>query len=141
MGEALSVSPDGNWIVFSLFDIGDQDGVYLGNLRNGTSQLIYKPELNEVTGALEPAPTSYEGWSPDSTQFVFGGSYKTFLGNIQGEVTPLGGMNILGWVDNSHYFGGSILGEVGSQETVKIIELHPDLDRSESPIAFVFLGH
>ncbi len=142
MGEALSVSPDGNWIAYSLFDTGDQDDVYLGNLRNGTSQLIYKPELSEVTGSLEPAPTSYDGWSLDSTHFVFGNSYKTFLGNIYGETTLVGRGSICGWIDRNRYLDGcGVLGEVGKQERVRVIEWPPGIDHSEPSIAFVFLGH
>jgi hypothetical protein len=142
MGEALSVSPDGNRIVYSLFEIGSQDGVYLGNLRDGTSQLIYQPELNKITGVRDPAPISVGGWSPDSAYFLFSDiRNRLFMGNIQGEITPLGGMNIFGWVDNRHYFGNNILSEVGNQEAVRVMEFPPGIDPSESPPAFVFLGH
>ena len=142
MGEALSVSPDGNWIAFSLFaGIDSLDGVYLGNLRDGTSQLIYQSELNKVTGVRDPAPLYYYGWSPDSVHFVFGDWDTRFIGNINGETMPLTGMGILGWIDNSHYFGRSIMGDVDSQEEVLVIDFPPGVDHSESSIAFVFLGH
>jgi hypothetical protein len=140
MGEALSVSPDGKWIAYSLFEQGDGDGVYLGNLSDGTSQLIYQPKLNETTGVRDPAPLDYYGWSPDSLYFVFSDDENKFISNIHGETTLLGKAGVLGWIDNNHYFSGSTVYEVGGQDGVPVVDFPPFAGRFETPMAFVFLG-
>ena len=141
MNEAFSISPDVNWIAYSLFDISLQDGVYLGNLSDGTVQLIYKPELNEETGIREPAPVDYDGWNPDSTYFLFGDlRNRLFVGNVSGESALLGNGWALGWIDTDHYllYDGSSIGKVSTQARMKAVETLPGIDYLE-PIAFVFL--
>lgn len=141
MGEALSVSPDGNWIAFTLFEQGDQDGVYLGNLRDGTSQRIYPPQSSKGIEVHDPSSLNYYGWSPDSRHFIFEDWYDTIMGNIQGEATLVGRGGICGWIDKNHYLDGcGVLAEVGKQERVRVIEWPSNIDRSEPPIVFVFLG-
>lgn len=135
-----SISPDGNWIAYS-YDSGGLDpnttsGVYLGNLRNGTSQLLYAPQPNENT-ALVDVPLYYDGWSPDSVSFiVHNGSFRLFVGNIHGGLVPMGssqGLEISGWIDNKRFLTrDGVLHEVGRQELVQVVYW---LD------TFVFLGH
>lgn len=140
MGEAFSVSPDGNWIAYSLFDTGPQDGVYLGDLSDGSVQLIYKPELNAETGIRESAPVDYDGWSPDNTHFLFGDLHnRLFVGNIRGESTLLGSGWALGWVDTDHYllYDGRVIGEVSTRTRKKAVETPIGIDYLE-PIVFVF---
>ena len=135
---AYAVSPDGNWIAYS-YDTGGLDpqttsGVYLGNLRDGTSQLLYVPPPNENTGLVD-VPLYYDTWSPDSKNFVFH-DFLIFMGNIDGEIVSLGwGEGILGWIDDKHYVLGT--GAVGDVDN--IIVPHEYIYRD--PIAFVYLGH
>jgi Tol biopolymer transport system component len=150
VGESLSISPDGNWIAYSYLlgygATGSWDpgsgiavGVYLGNLRNGTSQLLYTPKP-ENSGHLD-VPDSYYGWSPDSERFiVHDGRDQLFMGSIHGELAPLGGGMLLSWIDNDHYlfYDGSVVGEVDRQERVRSVEMLPGINRLE-PIATVFL--
>jgi len=141
-GEALSVSPDGNWIAYLLLDIGSQDGVYLGNLRDGTSQLIYQPELNKATGDRDPVAVGVGNWSPDSTYFFFSDlRNQLFIGNIQGEYASLGSGWALGWIDTDNYlfYDGSVVGEVGKEEKLRVIEYPTGFLAFESDLSFVFL--
>jgi Tol biopolymer transport system component len=142
MGDTLSVSPDGNWIAFSLFDTGDQDGVYLGNLRDGTSRRIYPPESSETPEVRVPSSLHFYGWSADSRHFVFEDGYDTIMGNIQGDTAVVGRGGICGWIDTNRYLDGcGVLAEVGKQVRVRVIEWPSSIDHPERPIAFVFLGH
>ena len=138
-GYALSISPDGNWIVYG-YSLGPLDattttGIYLGNLKERTSQLLYTPPV----GAVSPLdlPSSYHGWSPDSLHFILEG-YNTnlYVGNIYGEFTQVGfsrGTEVFGWIDNSRFLmQDGVLYEVGKQEIVRVVNW---LD------AFIFLGH
>jgi hypothetical protein len=135
---SYAVSPDGNWIVYS-YDSGGLDpnttsGVYLGDLHDGTSHLIYVPPPNENTGFVD-VPNYYNAWSPDSKNFVFH-DFLIFMGNINGEIVSLGwGEGILGWIDDKHYVLGT--GAVGDVDN--IIVPHEYIYRD--PIAFVYLGH
>jgi Tol biopolymer transport system component len=135
-----SISPDGNWIAYS-YDMAylnpqTTNGVYLGNLRDGSSQLLYTPQPNENT-ALVDVPLYYDGWSPDSVSFiVHNGSFRLFMGSIHGEIVPMGssrGIEISGWIDNKRFLRrDGVLYEVGRQELVQVVY---GLD------TFVFLGH
>jgi dipeptidyl aminopeptidase/acylaminoacyl peptidase len=134
------ISPDGNWIAYeslwSESDPGsesDPDGVYIGNLRDGTSQLLYKSQWDPAKGSFQPGVTLI-WWSPDSTHFIFGDDWL-YLGDIHGEVTRLGNDGeISGWIDNKHYLlPDGRVGEIDKQEVIDMMECCPG--------AFVFLEH
>jgi Tol biopolymer transport system component len=145
LNEMLSVSPDGNWIVYN-YDLGALDpnsarGVYLGNLREGTSQLLFTPQPESVNTHPE-LPTSYHGWNMDSTHVIFTGERsRIYIGNIYREVTRLGPYLFAGWIDNRRYlFYWGALGEIGKQGLVRVMK-YPSGLTVENPSAFVFLGH
>jgi len=145
-----AISPDGNWIVYGYSPRSIPDdmplvapvGVYLGNLHDGTSQLIDGVKLPIAT------PSSFT-WSPDSLHFICTVSEiadysKTYIGNLNGEVTLLGGGALPSWIDNNHFlYGGGHMGEVGKVDRVLVLDLFPpgfQNDDVEPPV-FVFLGH
>jgi Tol biopolymer transport system component len=102
-----SISPNGNWVVYTCLGT---PGVYIGNLRDSTIQ---------HAGLMSPGATYY--WSPDSEHFMFD-SDGMFLGNIQGEITPISGGGFKGWIDNSSYlYGGVAMGKVDNEGTVVVI--------------------
>jgi len=134
----LSISPDGNWIVYG-YSLGALDatttvGIYLGNLKESTSQLLYTPP-GDAASPLD-LPSSYHGWSPDSVHFILEG-YNTnlYVGNIYGEFTQVGfsrGTEVSGWIDNNRFLmENGVLYEVGKQELVEVANW---ID------TFVFLG-
>jgi hypothetical protein len=135
-----SISPDGNWIAYS-YDMAylnpqTTNGVYLGNLRDGSSQLLHTPQPNENTALVE-VPFYHDGWSPDSVSFiVHDGSFRLFIGNIHGEIVPMGssrGIEVSGWIDNKRFLRkDGVLYEVGKQELFQV------MNHLES---FVYLGH
>lgn len=135
---AYVVSPDGNWLAYT-YDpdagVGKDEtrGVYLGDLRDGTSKLLYVPSVNERTGYPEISPVYYDGWSPDSIYYlVHDMNSRIFLGSIRGEFVPLGRWSSAMWIDNRRYLlDERIIGEVGKQELFKVTESLLD--------AFVFL--
>jgi hypothetical protein len=114
-----SISPDGNWVVYTYngtemlkFDF-PTSGVYLGNLRDGTTQF---------TGFLGTGASAYY-WSPDSEHFTFD-SDGMFLGNTRGEITQIGDGGFLGWVDDRRYLsGGKAMGEIGKEGKVRVVNL------------------
>ena len=128
-----AISRDGNWIVYS-YDMGSLDpettsGVYLGNLHDGTSQLLYAPQPNENTGFVD-VPLDYEGWSPDSTHFIFADDIRMYIGNIHGEIAPIkiqGWLQLSGWIDKYRYLmEDGTLGEIGKQALVSVVEHYID---------------
>jgi dipeptidyl aminopeptidase/acylaminoacyl peptidase len=134
---AYDISADGNWIAYNSqqgeLNPDGTNGIYIGNLRDGTSQLIYESQWDPVKVDFEPGITSF-CWSPDNTHFIFGDDWL-YLGDIYGNVSRLGQhREIRGWIDNNHYllFDGR-LGEIGKQELIDFTEHYPS--------AFVFLKH
>lgn len=145
MQDSFAISPDGNWIVYNYFyypgktDETIPTGVYIGNLRNGSSHLV-------ESGSSYGLPHAYE-WSPNSEHFIFENDRHTemYLGNTQGEVTPL---NIRGykivWLDDQRYIYFPykedtleiVMGEIGKEGKVTIATGH-----FSKPFTFVFLGH
>lgn len=127
--DAYAVSPDGNWLAYT-YDpdagVGENEirGVYLGNLHDGTSQLLYVPPVNERTGYPEISPIYYDGWSPDSMYYlVHDMDSQIFLVSIRGEFVPLGRWRSVTWIDNRRYLlNESIVGEVGKQKLFKVTE-------------------
>ena len=115
-----SISPDGNWVAYTYsgtqslsFDFATP-GVYLGNLRDGTTQF---------TGFLGTTADTYY-WSPDSEHFIFDSIDGRFLGNIQGKIILGKGGGFLRWIDDSRYLYGSIvMGEIGKEEKVLVAEI------------------
>lgn len=161
VGDAFSISPDGNWIAYSFpldavnlmdwipelvsWDPETPIGVYLGNLHDGTSQLLYTPPVNE--SGYRDVPLYYNDWSPDSVHFILeDDDYRMLIGNIHGKITPLGrGTGILGWIDDSHYLfaGGTVVGEVGTLERTNVMGAFPYYEVAgydDNAVSFVFLG-
>jgi dipeptidyl aminopeptidase/acylaminoacyl peptidase len=154
VGEALSISPDGSWIAYS-YELGYGAinwnpgpgivvGMYLGNLQDGTSQLLFTPQP-ESTGYRD-VPDSYYGWSSDSVHFIaHDGRDRLFLGSIHREIASLGDGTILGWIDNKYYlfYEGGVVGEVGKQERVNAVEIPRGISYLSKnyfgPVTFVFL--
>jgi Tol biopolymer transport system component len=149
--DEYAVSPDGNWIVYSYSPRSIPDdmplmapvGVYLGNLHDGTSQLIDGIKLQLATSS------SSFNWSPDSLHFICSAHdltdyAKTYIGNIDGEVTLLGGGALPSWIDNNHFlYGGGHMGQVGIIDRVLVLDLFPpgfQNDDVEPPV-FVYLGN
>jgi Tol biopolymer transport system component len=146
VGDSFSISPDGNWIAYSYYLVDDDNettdelGVYLGNLRDGTSQLVYAPEQDRVTG-LVYTPASIYGWSPDSAHFLFSGPHvPAYLGSLDGEVALFNQVSL--WIDNKRYiYGRGQLGEIGKQESFRVLDLPAGLGNNDFGSAdFVFLG-
>ena len=148
LGDALSVSPDDNWIAYS-YNSGSLDpkiasGVYLGNLQDGTSQLLYAPQPEKDTGYIY-VPDFYNGWSPDSAHFVVHDLLdRLFMGNIYGEIIPVRGGIFSGWINSSRYLLNRgvleiVLGEVGKQELATVMNPPSGLTIYD-PSIFIFLG-
>jgi len=141
----LGMSPDGNWIVYSYelgypgsvnWDAGKPVGIYLGNLQDGTSKLLYSPEIGASV-----APYLVHYWLPDSTRFVLGDyGMGLYIGNFQGEITHLYRGGYFSWLDNRRYFyGGDSLGEIGKEEKFKVMEYPAGFELFKSQITLVFL--
>jgi hypothetical protein len=141
IGDSFNISPDGNWIIYTYYYYpGKTDemvttGIYLGNLRDGGSQLIEGAELYGL-------PQSFE-WSPDNIHFIFEDRIQPqlYLGNINGETTPLHRGQFLGWIDASHYlFGNGRIGEIGKEESLNLVNM-PIPQSNAEPFTFIFLKH
>ena len=143
--QGFKISPDGNWIAYSYqlgypasvnWDPGKPIGIYLGNLHNGTSKLLYTPE----TGA-GVAQYFIHDWFPDSTRFILeDNGMGLYIGNFQGEITSLYRGGYFSWIDNRRYFfGGDSLGEVGKEEKFKVMEYPSGFELFKSRPTFVFL--
>ena len=132
MDHYFTLSPDGNWIAYSYFYYPGKtektmpSGVYLGNLRDGSSRFL-------GSAPLYGSPDSFE-WSPDSEHFIFEDDRQTrlYLGNIQGDVTPLNVMGFeAGWIDSHRYIyfpsNGAglelLMGEVGNEGNTPVVDL------------------
>jgi hypothetical protein len=114
---SYKISPDGNWVLYSYINRegGDtsQDGVYLGDLRTGTTSLIGKAQLYGL-------PASYF-WSPDSTHFISSDPQKgLYSADINGKYALLQSEVFDGWLDANHYLyrlhGNEVMGEVGADD-------------------------
>jgi Tol biopolymer transport system component len=108
--DIASVSPDGNWIIYSYYPEGRlsrQAPLYVGNLRQGHAEL-YAPDAAILH------------WSPDSTHFVYGYG-QLFLGTVEGPPTLIDEGRFLGWVDAGRYLyfytsnGAIMMGELGGR--------------------------
>ncbi len=143
--DAFSISPDGKWIAYSYepseLDPDGKAGVYLGNLRDSASRLIFTPPLSEMTGYPESVPFYYD-WSPGSNFFSCYDE-KVYLGNIHGEITSLGLFalreeEVPVWIDGNHYLleGGSVLVEVGKPERFRVVDMPPGVIE---PSTFIYL--
>lgn len=142
VGEAFSISPDGSWIAYSYYkdhvewDLGVASGVYLGNLRDGTSQLMNVPSLESTD-----LPFRYY-WSPDSAHFIFEAiSDQMYLGNVYGKITLLSGGEFLGWMDATRYLHGAVaMGETGKEADVMVTKLPAGFAPNNNfhPFTYVF---
>ena len=139
-----SISPDGNWIVytFSYYDgmpeQTETSGIYIGNLRDGSSKLIESEEIAWL-------PNSF-AWNPDSEHFIFWNEQNhLFLGDTNGRITPLATGLFLGWIDNSRYlysfYDGIAMGEIGKEENVKVVDLPAGIKYiNSSYFTFIFVA-
>jgi len=123
-----AVSPDGNWIAY-FYSSDATPGLYLGDLRAGTSQRLFPLQLN--MGYIE-------GWSPDNEHFIFmDDNFRMYVASIHGEISPIDaprGPELAGWIDNNRYLlETGVLGEIGKQELVRVMEHYSG--------TFAFLGH
>ena len=121
-----SISPDRNWIVYSFIhydflsetDLSIPEGIYLGNLQDGSAKLI--AELSDSDNDF--------GWAPDSLHFSFeqyySGVYQEVFGNLSGELTVRKDIwRFLDWVDTSHYLFGYVeMGELDTETTLRMTE-------------------
>lgn len=143
------ISPDGNWIVYSYqlgypasvgWDPGKPIGIYLGNLRDGSSKILYAPPVNDFN-----VPSFYHSWSPDSTYFIVEPTNgPAYIGNIHGEMARLGPGLFAGWIDNNCYLLSQralelLSGEVGKQDLIKVMENPSGLNLYD-PRAYIFYG-
>lgn len=123
---ASSISPDGNWIIYDYFyypgytDEKITAGLYLGNLRTATSQLI-------GSSYIAPFPLK---WSADSEHFFFeDANDHLYIGNTQGDVNALGYGTFMRWIDNNHYLYENHniwMCTIGEQACVSVVALPRD---------------
>ena len=130
MGNMFNISPDGNWVVYTFGDFAQETqetatlGIYLGNLRDGTTKLIGTGESYD----LPLSPNSYD-WSPDSTHFIFEDYQdQMFMGNIRGEIFSLGNARFARWIDANRYLYEMVtMAEIGKEEKGRVIDLLPSI--------------
>lgn len=119
IGDSFSISPDGNWVFYNYYYYpGKTDetvtaGSYIGNLRDGSSQLVMSLEESSylLLGSFN--------WSPDSKHVISEGQLNLFLSDTNGTISPLTNGRFLGWVDNSKYlyfYGGVAMGNIETGE-------------------------
>ena len=147
--QGFKISPDGNWMAYSYqlgypasmsWDPEKPVGIYLGNLHDGTSKLLYTPPVNDFA-----VPSFYRSWSPDSKHFIVEGTPRTYIGNVHEEMAPLSPGLFVGWIDSNHYLLNRgvlelVLGEVGRQDLVIVMETPLDLTIYD-PRTYVFIKH
>ena len=140
IGESFSISPDGNWVVYTYYyypgktDETVASGIYIGNLRDGSSQFLESAQLYGI-------PNSFY-WSSDNVHFIFENEQSLlFLGNVNGTTTSLNGGAFLGWIDTNHYlylFSKIFLGEIGNKTNLFVSDM-PIPIHNTNPFIFVFL--
>ncbi|HJR78837.1 MAG TPA: hypothetical protein VJ821_02120 [Anaerolineales bacterium] len=146
IGFEACVSPDGNWILYDYFyypgktDETITDGLYLGNLHDGSSQIY---ELGMIVT---------RGWSADNIHFLYEGfENEIYLGSIdqQPEFTGNKG-RFLGWLDLNHYLFYStsdeavvgVMGEIDGETTFfPIAAPASSLSGGAGSFTFVYLDH
>jgi hypothetical protein len=126
MAQYFTISPDGNWIVYSYFyykgktEKAIPSGIYIGNLHDSSSRFLGSAQSYGL-------PDTFN-WSPDSKYFIFD---EMYLGNTQGDVAPLNATGIwLGWIDNHRYLNkkdGVVMGEVGKEANMLVVDLPASL--------------
>jgi hypothetical protein len=142
IGESFSISPDGDWIIYTYYYYpGKTDetitaGIYIGDLRDGSSELA-------VSSQPYGLPYSFY-WNPDSESFVFENERsQIFLGNINRTIIPLAEGNFLGWIDDSSYLylsGKILLGNIENEAKVVVTKIVGAPGNSQS-FTFVFIKH
>jgi len=129
--DAIRVSPDGNWILYTNYD----DGLcYLGDLRKGHTKSL--GSLQTVFG--------YE-WSSDSIHFVYGvpqaGGRGISLGSVNSTPNFIGNGDFIGWLDDSRYLYTTdrtiLMREIGEEATL-ILPGVPTSLFPGNPAGFVF---
>lgn len=140
MDNWLSFSPDGKLVIYTFADYAGKTnetkplGIYIGNLQDGSAQLLEVEELSVLP--------HYFYWSPDSIHFVFKDELRSrlFMGNINGDATPINGSKFLGWVDDSRYlYDNLLMGEIGKEEVIKVGN-GLFVDDNSQPFTFIFLA-
>jgi len=124
--QLFDISPDGNWMVYTAClgpDYSVGDGIYLGDLRTGTTRKLGDRETYGTPGEYN--------WSPDNIHFYFSDSsaQKGFIGDISGNMESSCGYNsFVAWIDALRYICGSArMGEVGKVEREYIADFPPGL--------------
>ena len=138
IGDSFTISPNGNWVVYTYYyypgktDEAVTPGIYVGNLREGSSQLV---------ASAQPYGLPYSFyWSTDNTHFIFETEQShLFLGNVNGEIVPLAGGQFLGWIDASHYLYGKVaIGEIGKEADLIAVSI-PASIKYINPDYFTFV--
>jgi hypothetical protein len=148
IGDNYIFSPDGNWVVYGYPGAHTETytspiGVYLGNLRDGSSRLI-TPEVFYGLRLLEP-----NQWSPDSKHFFFydDGRTKMYIGNINGDITPLADTGLwAGWLDSQRYLykkdNRMMVGEIDKEGAISVVSLPAGLKNLyPNYFTYVFVKH
>ena len=125
VGSFYDISPNGNWVayIYSYYpgipEEAKTSGIYIGNLRDGSSKLV---ESEEVIWF----PNSF-AWSPDNRHFIFWDNRShLFLSNINGEVSQIAVGSFLGWIDSNRFVfinGGVAMGKIGKEANVRVADL------------------
>jgi Tol biopolymer transport system component len=107
----FKLSPDGNWAVYNT---PDPAGMHVENLHTSAVTLVSTDPFD--------APGD---WSPDNIHFIINNAFDgTYLGGIDGNVTGLKMGRFIGWLDNNRYInGGGLMGEIGKEAIVRVIDL------------------
>ncbi len=121
IGDSFNISPDGNWVVYTYYyyegktDQTVTPGLYLGNLKNGTSKLV---------GSVQSYGLPNPYWSPNSVNFIFNDdTSQLFLGNIDGAIILLDRGQFVDWIDEDRYlYSNEVLriGETGKDKNVTV---------------------
>lgn len=143
IGDNYIFSPDATWIVYNYPGETSQTfpaGVYLGDLRDGSSHLI---SSEPYYGLVLP---HINQWSPDSKYFFFynDARNKMYLGNSDGDIIPLTDMGYwVGWLDSQRYLyqkDSLMMGEIGKKTAIPVLNLPLGLtDLPPKYFTYIFL--
>lgn len=136
MADYFALSPSGSWIVYNYYyyagktDKTIPDGVYIGNLAKGSSR-----QLDLKGSSLRPFSFA---WGPDDKHFMlhFADRAEMYLGNTEGDITPLSSGRFIGWVDHNRYIfytnGAVIMMEIGQEMGVLVVDLPQHLKEQQA---------
>ncbi|MCB2178403.1 hypothetical protein KQH61_00630 [bacterium] len=135
LSRSYTISTDGYWILYdyySPYEPNDSitEGLYLGNLFNGDSQLIEE----YVTWSM---------WSPDNIHFLYT-TNEWFLGKIDEQTKPIAIQGLpLGWLDTNHFllfdnYDAEMVMILGVDGTIMNISVPPSLFIYPDTFDFVY---